>query len=145
LVQRLHWRLGLARRSRIARVIFRQIGIISTRRKIGHLSFIMRWAPSSSPSPLASLSCQRLASSRPICGRDLLAWARLAAMPDQLVRPPWPAAAVAQSGWCLVPANEWSSSPTARAPARGRSQRCRRACQAPRGRAPSPTGRTASP
>jgi hypothetical protein len=40
LVQRLHWRLGLARRSRIARVIFRQIGIISTRRKIGHLSFI---------------------------------------------------------------------------------------------------------
>jgi hypothetical protein len=36
----LHWRLGLARRSRIARVIFRQIGIISTRRKIGHLSFI---------------------------------------------------------------------------------------------------------
>jgi hypothetical protein len=40
LVQRLHWRLGLARRSRIARVIFRQIGIISTRRKIGHLSYI---------------------------------------------------------------------------------------------------------
>jgi hypothetical protein len=36
----LHWRLGLARRSRIARVIFRQIGIISTRRKIGHLSYI---------------------------------------------------------------------------------------------------------
>jgi hypothetical protein len=40
LVQRLHWRLGLARRSRIARVNFRQIGIISTRRKIGHLSYI---------------------------------------------------------------------------------------------------------
>jgi hypothetical protein len=40
LVQRLHWRLGLARRSRIARVIFRQIGIISSRRKIGHLSYI---------------------------------------------------------------------------------------------------------
>jgi hypothetical protein len=36
----LHWRLRLARRSRIARVIFRQIGIISTRRKIGHLSYI---------------------------------------------------------------------------------------------------------
>jgi hypothetical protein len=36
----LHWCLGLARRSRIARVIFRQIGIISTRRKIGHLSYI---------------------------------------------------------------------------------------------------------
>jgi hypothetical protein len=36
----LHWRLGLARCSRIARVIFRQIGIISTRRKIGHLSYI---------------------------------------------------------------------------------------------------------
>jgi hypothetical protein len=36
----LHWRLGLARRSWIARVIFRQIGIISTRRKIGHLSYI---------------------------------------------------------------------------------------------------------
>jgi hypothetical protein len=44
LVQRLHWRLGLARRSRIARVIFRQIGIISTRRKIGHLSYIMTCA-----------------------------------------------------------------------------------------------------
>jgi hypothetical protein len=42
LVQRLHWRLGLARRSRVARVIFRQIGIISTRRKIGHLSYI-KW------------------------------------------------------------------------------------------------------
>jgi hypothetical protein len=42
LVQRLHWRLGLARRSRIARVIFRQIGIISTHRKIGHLSYI-KW------------------------------------------------------------------------------------------------------
>jgi hypothetical protein len=41
LVQRLHWRLGLARRSRIARVIFRQIGIISTRRKIGHLNYII--------------------------------------------------------------------------------------------------------
>jgi hypothetical protein len=41
LVQRLHWHLGLARRSRIARVIFRQIGIISTRRKIGHLSYII--------------------------------------------------------------------------------------------------------
>jgi hypothetical protein len=40
LVQRLHWRLGLARRSRIARVIFRQIGIISSHRKIGHLSYI---------------------------------------------------------------------------------------------------------
>jgi hypothetical protein len=38
----LHWRLGLARRSRIARVIFRQIRIISTRRKIGHLSFIKK-------------------------------------------------------------------------------------------------------
>jgi hypothetical protein len=37
----LHWHLGLARRSRIARVIFRQIGIISTRRKIGHLSYII--------------------------------------------------------------------------------------------------------
>jgi hypothetical protein len=36
----LHWRLGLARRSRITRVIFRQIGIISTRRKIGHFSYI---------------------------------------------------------------------------------------------------------
>jgi hypothetical protein len=36
----LHWRLGLARRSRIARVNFRQIGIISTRRKIGHLRYI---------------------------------------------------------------------------------------------------------
>jgi hypothetical protein len=40
LVQRLHWRLGLARCSRIARVIFHQIGIISTRRKIGHISYI---------------------------------------------------------------------------------------------------------
>jgi hypothetical protein len=40
LVQRLHWRLGLARRSRIARVIFHQIGIISTHRKIGHLRYI---------------------------------------------------------------------------------------------------------
>jgi hypothetical protein len=36
----LHWRLGLARHSQIARVIFCQIGIISTRRKIGHLSYI---------------------------------------------------------------------------------------------------------
>jgi hypothetical protein len=42
LVQRLHWHLGLARRSRIARVIFRHIRIISTRRKIGHLSYI-KW------------------------------------------------------------------------------------------------------
>ena len=42
LVQRLHWRLGLARRSRIARVIFRQIGIISTHRKIRHLNYI-KW------------------------------------------------------------------------------------------------------
>jgi hypothetical protein len=42
LVQRLHWRLGLARRSQIARVIFRQIGIISTHRKIGHLNYI-KW------------------------------------------------------------------------------------------------------
>jgi hypothetical protein len=40
LVQRLHWRLGLARRSQIARVIFRQIGIISTHRKIRHLNYI---------------------------------------------------------------------------------------------------------
>jgi hypothetical protein len=42
LVQRLHWRLGLARRSRIARVIFRQIEIISTHQKIGHLTYI-KW------------------------------------------------------------------------------------------------------
>jgi hypothetical protein len=42
LVQRLHWRLGLAHHTRIARVIFRQIGIISTLRKIGHLSYI-KW------------------------------------------------------------------------------------------------------
>jgi hypothetical protein len=42
LVQRLHWRLGLARRSQITRVIFRQIGIISTHRKIGHFSYI-KW------------------------------------------------------------------------------------------------------
>jgi hypothetical protein len=41
LVQRLHWHLGLARRSRITRVIFRQIVIISTHRKIGHLNYIM--------------------------------------------------------------------------------------------------------
>jgi hypothetical protein len=47
----LHWRLGLARRSRIARVIFRQIGIISTRRKIGHLSYI-RTISENMPNPL---------------------------------------------------------------------------------------------
>jgi hypothetical protein len=39
----LHWRLGLPRRSRIARIIFRQIGIISTHRKIGHLSYIISY------------------------------------------------------------------------------------------------------
>jgi hypothetical protein len=42
LVQRLHWRLGIAHHSRIARVIFRQIGIISIHRKIGHFSYI-KW------------------------------------------------------------------------------------------------------
>jgi hypothetical protein len=42
LIQRLHWCLGLARCSRITRVIFCQIGIISTRRKIRHLSYI-KW------------------------------------------------------------------------------------------------------
>jgi hypothetical protein len=40
LVQRLHWRFGFARRSRIVRVYFHQIGIISTHRKIGHSSSI---------------------------------------------------------------------------------------------------------
>jgi hypothetical protein len=54
LVQRLHWRLGLARRSRIARVIFRQIGIISTRRKIGHLSYI---SCRTSPIPKTGVGC----------------------------------------------------------------------------------------
>jgi hypothetical protein len=42
LVQRLHWRFGIARRSRIVRVYFHQIGIISTHRKIGHSSSI-KW------------------------------------------------------------------------------------------------------
>jgi hypothetical protein len=42
LVQRLHWRLGIAHHSRIARVIFCQIGIISTHRKIGHFSYIIK-------------------------------------------------------------------------------------------------------
>jgi hypothetical protein len=36
LVQWLHWRFGLARRSRIVRVNNHQIGFISTHRKIGH-------------------------------------------------------------------------------------------------------------
>jgi hypothetical protein len=36
----LHWRFGFARRSRIVRVYFHQIGIISTHRKIGHSSSI---------------------------------------------------------------------------------------------------------
>jgi hypothetical protein len=40
LVQRLHWRFRFARRSRIVRVYFHQIGIISTHRKIGHSSSI---------------------------------------------------------------------------------------------------------
>jgi hypothetical protein len=36
----LHWRFGFARRSRIVRVYFHQIGIISTHRKIRHSSSI---------------------------------------------------------------------------------------------------------
>jgi hypothetical protein len=36
----LHWRFGLARRSRIVRVIFHQVEIIPTHRKIGHSASI---------------------------------------------------------------------------------------------------------
>ena len=36
----MHWRFGFARRSRIVRVIFRQVEFIPTHRKIGHSSSI---------------------------------------------------------------------------------------------------------
>ena len=42
LVQRLHWRFELARRSRIVRVDNHQIEFISTHRKIGHSASI-KW------------------------------------------------------------------------------------------------------
>jgi hypothetical protein len=44
LVQRLHWCLRLARRSRIVRVIYCQIRVISTHRKIEHFSLIISFA-----------------------------------------------------------------------------------------------------
>jgi hypothetical protein len=43
LVQRLRWRLGLARRSWIVRVMFRQIEIIYTHRKIEHFGLISHY------------------------------------------------------------------------------------------------------